>query len=560
MTSILTHRASTSALSVLRMSRNDLDRTLSRLATGLKVKSAADGASYWAIAMTLRGDNGTLDTLKSDLGLGLAAINAASAGLSATMNDLSALAAKLTSALSGQTDRGKIQTEIAALQQAMRTNAGSASAGGRNWLSIDSSAANPLWRREETFVTGVPRAQDGTIAIKSQSLDVTSVALFDANTVATFYPIVYGSFPVDPLHRVALDINATPGLNAQVRADVVDGALRLYSVDPARTVTGTSTDDGGPPVAGTAYPQSQFLNASVSLPIASLSSGDVFKVTVSGGTEQSFTVTNQADTLDFSGGNEVHLALRPHGTKFPGVVYDVLVNGSTLTGTVPDVSKVSRAELYRAISNRIGAEFAAKYQGTYTWSEVGIAEVQDGWTRIAFQAASFGPQSSIEVGIQAATPGHTLIDVGFGTLPAWPGAAAAQAPGFQELDRRQKGILDSYDGTTRSSVAGASDGLVINALTSTTEMQAYIRQVNAALDQVTDAAVRLGGLKTRLTDQMAFSDTIRQINTSAIGTLVDADIETESTRLKALQAQRDLSVQALSLANASSQGLLTLFQ
>jgi flagellin len=45
-----------------------------------------------------------------------------------------------------------------------------------------------------------------------------------------------------------------------------------------------------------------------------------------------------------------------------------------------------------------------------------------------------------------------------------------------------------------------------------------------------------------------------------IGTLVDADMTEESTKLQALQVQQQLGVQALSIANQSSQTILSLFR
>jgi flagellin len=45
-----------------------------------------------------------------------------------------------------------------------------------------------------------------------------------------------------------------------------------------------------------------------------------------------------------------------------------------------------------------------------------------------------------------------------------------------------------------------------------------------------------------------------------IGRLVDADMEEESARLSALQVQQQLGVQALSIANSSAQGILSLFR
>ena len=45
-----------------------------------------------------------------------------------------------------------------------------------------------------------------------------------------------------------------------------------------------------------------------------------------------------------------------------------------------------------------------------------------------------------------------------------------------------------------------------------------------------------------------------------IGRLVDADMNEESTRLKALQTQQQLGIQALSIANSNADNLLSLFR
>ena len=45
-----------------------------------------------------------------------------------------------------------------------------------------------------------------------------------------------------------------------------------------------------------------------------------------------------------------------------------------------------------------------------------------------------------------------------------------------------------------------------------------------------------------------------------VGTLVDADMNEESTRLQALQVQQQLGIQALSIANGNSQQILSLFR
>ncbi len=48
--------------------------------------------------------------------------------------------------------------------------------------------------------------------------------------------------------------------------------------------------------------------------------------------------------------------------------------------------------------------------------------------------------------------------------------------------------------------------------------------------------------------------------TKGVGRLVDADMNEESTKLKALQTQQQLGIQALSIANSDSQTILQLFR
>ena len=80
------------------------------------------------------------------------------------------------------------------------------------------------------------------------------------------------------------------------------------------------------------------------------------------------------------------------------------------------------------------------------------------------------------------------------------------------------------------------------------------------LKEATSSAATLGALKTRLELQEEFAARLMGSIDSGVGRLVDADMNEASTRLKALQTQEQLGVQALSIANSSAEGLLTLFR
>ncbi|EKF58953.1 MAG: flagellin [Agrobacterium albertimagni] len=87
-----------------------------------------------------------------------------------------------------------------------------------------------------------------------------------------------------------------------------------------------------------------------------------------------------------------------------------------------------------------------------------------------------------------------------------------------------------------------------------------IAVVDNVIQQLTDAAATLGAITSRIEMQDNFVSNLMDVIDKGIGRLVDADMNEESTRLKALQTQQQLGIQALSIANSSAEKLLTLFQ
>lgn len=91
-------------------------------------------------------------------------------------------------------------------------------------------------------------------------------------------------------------------------------------------------------------------------------------------------------------------------------------------------------------------------------------------------------------------------------------------------------------------------------------IQAFMKLVDATTSQVVSGASKLGATASRLESQQTFANSLIDLNKSSIGALVDADMEEESTRLKALQTQQSLAIQSLSIANSSSSNVLQLFR
>lgn len=97
-------------------------------------------------------------------------------------------------------------------------------------------------------------------------------------------------------------------------------------------------------------------------------------------------------------------------------------------------------------------------------------------------------------------------------------------------------------------------------LTDNDGLDAMIQFVNTQLESVISASADLGSIKMRLELQEGFVSKLTDSIDKGIGRLVDADMNEESTRLKALQTQQQLAVQSLSIANTSSENILSLFR
>jgi flagellin len=87
-----------------------------------------------------------------------------------------------------------------------------------------------------------------------------------------------------------------------------------------------------------------------------------------------------------------------------------------------------------------------------------------------------------------------------------------------------------------------------------------LNAVNAALTAVTSYASTIGATQDRMTSANTFNTALTTNLESGVAGLVNADMNTASTQLQALQTQEQLGIQSLSIANQNSALILKLFQ
>ncbi|MFP5076341.1 flagellin [Rhizobium sp. YIM 134829] len=112
-------------------------------------------------------------------------------------------------------------------------------------------------------------------------------------------------------------------------------------------------------------------------------------------------------------------------------------------------------------------------------------------------------------------------------------------------------------------VSGATmsgNAITLTNTTTDTDVEGMISAVDKILLDLTDAASTLGATNKRISMQDDFMADLMDVIDKGVGRLVDADMNEESTRLKALQTQQQLGIQSLSIANSNSESILSLFR
>lgn len=106
----------------------------------------------------------------------------------------------------------------------------------------------------------------------------------------------------------------------------------------------------------------------------------------------------------------------------------------------------------------------------------------------------------------------------------------------------------------------ALDAIDLSTLTDPADLQGALTVAENALAIAIAAASKFGTVEKRIEIQSEFISKLSDSMVSAIGAVVDTDMEAASARLKALQTQQQLGIQSLSIANNAPQALMALFR
>ena len=150
------------ALQTLNQTQSALMSTENHISTGLKVSTAADNASTWAVATNMRTDVSNLQQTSNNLGSAQNLVNAALAGATTISSLITSIQAKVTAEASGTQNTKDVQNDITALVNQIQNVVSGSSYSGVNMLGGASANSATM-----TFATSVVSDTSGNAQVSS---------------------------------------------------------------------------------------------------------------------------------------------------------------------------------------------------------------------------------------------------------------------------------------------------------------------------------------------------------------------------------------------------------
>jgi flagellin len=175
--SVNTNSNALAALETLNLTQQALTATQKQVSTGLRVASASDDASTFAIAQGQRGDIAGFQSISNSLALGSATLNVALQGAQTISNTLNQIKGKIVAAEDPTQDHNAIQNDITAFINQIDSVAQAAQFNGVNLISSSSTNENVLSSLNRVGST----VSAASITVNAQHLDSASLGIAGIN-------------------------------------------------------------------------------------------------------------------------------------------------------------------------------------------------------------------------------------------------------------------------------------------------------------------------------------------------------------------------------------------
>ncbi|MFN3991948.1 MAG: flagellin [Tabrizicola flagellatus] len=197
MSSILTNTSAMVALQTMKGINANLNKTQADISTGKSVATAKDNAAVWAISKVMESDVEGFKGISDSLSVGSATLTVARNASESVTKLLTEMKGKIVAAQAENVDRSKIQTDIDALTDQIKSVVGAAQFNGLNLVDGSQTSVNVL--------ASLDRSQSGVtssnITVEAQNLSTNAGASLTAGggtlsaaNVVTGTPVTLNGF------------------------------------------------------------------------------------------------------------------------------------------------------------------------------------------------------------------------------------------------------------------------------------------------------------------------------------------------------------------------------
>ncbi|PWK59789.1 flagellin [Roseicyclus mahoneyensis] len=515
MSSILTNTSAMVALQTLKSVNSNLQKTQGEISTGKSVASARDNSAVWAISKVMESDVKGFKGISDSLSLGESTVAVARTAAETVTDLLTDIKGKIVAAQEENVDRGKIQTDIAALRDQITSVVNAAQFNGLNLVK---------GTEDMNILSSLDRSGSGTVAAAN-----ITVARQDLSTAA-------GTFGT-----------AETDLNSAGFATVGTGTTNSAAM---RATTGSSLQIG-----------------------ITAANSESYNITIDG---NEFSFTSDADATAAEIQEGFAAAINARGIE--GLSVDIGTAGKIILRNTNAFSDLNVTATAGTPGNLIAEEInGVAVPGADANAQQSLVQRATSVNFSASAAVEEGRGFRINLGSDnftyVAGKGETMEDVARGLKTAIDSARVegltAQVQFNSDTNSWQLAVDDAETGgQTLTLVANTGTGAASGGLFGLDNIDVRTNAgADAALDNIEtliqnsiDAAAAFGSAEGRIETQSNFVSKLIDSLKAGIGTLVDANMEEASARLQALQVQQQLATQSLSIANQAPQNILALFR
>lgn len=572
--SILTNNGAMTALQSLKSTQKSLLNTQNRISTGLKVSTAKDNAATWAVATAMRSDIANTKQVSENLSVSSSIIGTAETAAEQIADAVKQIRTKVTSAQNPAVDKAQVQADIDGYIATINSIVSSASFKGVNLINGGGS------QRVLTSVNTVDGVSTGAYAdVSKQNLSVEDGSLLSGLknlTVLSRADQTLGNLN-DGVQKVnltaagnVLKINA--GNAIEIKYIDEEGKDRKLTVKVDKNITSIAdlkdylNKDAGFSANFTA--DASVIDGATSDTKLQLSAKNRDSAIQLGSNGGSTTVSTTDVFAVVMGANGVAVDSAALGTateKLSGGAGALEMTFADKPLQVGDefVLKVQEDPATLPGTTTGPATFKLKVvEGTYATGDI-IYDGSDTNKRVYTIAVAAADVTNENVtGRDIATAMKTALTTATSAAAAtgkWTTGDSTFVAGTAAAGTSYGVTVDATTGALRI-LSGDSTDAVVSFNSSKTDYDVLLSKVDAASNNVTNAAASFGTAATRIDLQKDFLDKLVDTLNTGLGALVDADMSEEAARLQALQVQEQLGTQALSIANQAPQSILRLFQ